>query len=165
MKSRLFIAYKMRRFASINCYMLGRVLKRINKIRQKVKITLHMKHNIYGYVYFNLNVQFLDYGQTTCKSTVSGVLFPLPLLWEKKAWSQVTHNTSVSNESAPTGIRWLSSFPQYIKVEEKFNNGQCTGLENCHVGVCGSTADGANSIHIPLVVLITGMIMALLRVY
>lgn len=27
------------------------------------------------------------------------------------------------NENAPTGIRWLFSFSEYIKVEEKFNNG------------------------------------------
>lgn len=79
-----------------------------------------------------------------------------------------TNNTSVRDDNAPTGFRWrCSASPKYVKAEEKFSNGQCTGLEICDVGVCGRTVtqDGANSIHIPLAVLITGMIMALLRVY
>ena len=54
-RSRGYIAYKMERSASINRYMLERVLKIIKQGHEKVILTRPLKYKIFDSVYYNFN--------------------------------------------------------------------------------------------------------------
>lgn len=67
-----------------------------------------------------------------------------------------TNNTSVPDVHAATGFRWRCSFPEYIQAQERFDNGRCTSLKICDVGVCGRTqeASGGGSVCIRFALLL-----------
>ena len=64
-----------------------------------------------------------------------------------------TNNTSVPDVHAATGFSWRCSFPEYIQAQERFDNGRCTSLKICDVGVCGRTESGSVRLHVAFALL------------
>ena len=54
-----------------------------------------------------------------------------------------TNNTSVPDVHSATGFTWKCSFPQYIQAQQTFNNGRCTSIKICDIGVCGRSGGGS----------------------
>ena len=77
-----------------------------------------------------------------------------------------TNNTSVPDVHSPTGFRWRCSFPQYVKAQERFNNGRCTSLRICDVGVCGRTVEsGSDTLRIGLTLVVTACFIAFFSIF
>lgn len=75
----------------------------------------------------------------------------------------LTNNTSVDDVNSATGYRWRCSFPEYFIVPDRINNGRCTSLSVCDVGVCGRTADvdsGSVKVRIGFAITITASFIA-----